>query len=220
MFKDLFERMKKLAVASQSKGLFSAFQDDLYKHDLDIVTNDLQCGETWLWVIKEYGTYLTLVCPGNEYLQALLDTVKRDGMKRRYFIISVMQDRCDIKEVPVLDLHDVVKSQPYIKNRVPNRQFASSLLYGAFPSVKGTIMMANHSLEKGAELFLSVAANSLTYVTTASNKSGTIGLPFDANRASGYLKLTVTTEFGHGELVPITAKVFNNAVKKVIKRAA
>lgn len=220
MFKDLFERMKELAVGSQSQGLFTSFQDDLYKHDLDIVTNDLQCGDVWLWIIKECGSYLTLVRPENEYLQAILNTVKRDGMKRRYFIISVMQDRCDIKEVPVLDLHDVVKSQPYIKNRVPNRQFASSLLYGAFPSVKGTIMMANHSLEKGAELFLSVAANSLTYVTTVSNKSGTIGLPFDANRASGYLKLTVTTEFGHGELVPITAKVFNNAVKKVIKRAA
>jgi len=220
MFEDLFERMKSLAVSSQSLGLFAAFHDDLYKHDLDIVMNDLKCGDRFLWIIKEYGTYLTLVCPDNEFLQVVLDSVKRDGMKRRYFIISVMQDRCDIAEVPVLGLHNVVKSLPYIKNRVPNRRFASSLLYEAFPSVKGSIMMSDHSFENGAELYLSVTANSLTYVTTVTNKSRSIGLPFDASRASGYLKLAVTTEFGHGELVPITARVFNNAVKKAIKRAA
>lgn len=220
MFQELHNKMVALAIGSQAQGLFNSFNDPLYKHYKDIVLNDCQVGDSWLFMINEYGTYLALVCPDNEYLQTLLGSVKRDGPKRRYFILSVLSERCNITEVPLEGIKDVLKSAPYIKNRVPKRQLAISLLYGAFPSVKGTIMMSDHRLENGAELFLSVAANSLTYVTTASNKSRTIGLPFDANRASGYLKLTVTTEFGHGELVPITARVFNNAVKKVNKRAA
>ena len=219
MFNELFNQMVNLAEASKSKGLFSSFNDDLYIHDKDIVLNDLQVNDRYLWIIKEFGTYLTLVQPGNEYLDALLSTIQRDGLKRQYFIITVHPERCDISEVPVADVAAVVSKLPFIKNRVPKRQFAHSLLCNAFPSLRGSIMFSDHSFEKGAELFLSLTSNSVTYVSMASFKARTLSVPFDVDR-TGYLKLTVTSEFGHGILEPITARSFNFALKKSVKRAA
>ncbi|WP_445766779.1 hypothetical protein [Rheinheimera sp.] len=209
--KSLFTYLKKLVENAQVP-LFTANKDDFYKLDKDVIHHDLQVGDIWYFGIKECGTYLTLADSQSEYMQTLLSPMY--APERRHFLIKITgEDSFDIKEHCFASLADAVRKINRNPNRVPARQFGSEILFGLEPMFRGSVLMSDFTMDKGAVLYLSLNNNSASYITK-SGKARAIGLPFSFDRKTGAYKITITTEFGHGVCERIKMSVFTRAQKQ------
>lgn len=125
----LFESMLNLASKIQAKTLNTSFPlltsylDDINVRDRDVVMNDMQAGDVWLWVLKSNGcgTYLLLL-DGDMY-SGFDKRIAEEGTKT--FLIRVSgQDEGTIKPIKS-DTAIGMLDKPYNKkNRVPRRLYA------------------------------------------------------------------------------------------------
>jgi hypothetical protein len=217
--KALFNALK-LIVESSPAPLFTSFQDDFYRQDKDVITHDIQPGDTWYFSIKECGTYLVLVDKDSEYLQQLMRPIY--APERRHFLISIsdaFESGFDIKEYTMDTIAGAVAKVRIYPNRKPARDFLHPILMKLEPALKGSRVFSDFTATKGAVLYLSLTANSVTYISN-NGISRTLGLPFDMYRKTGAYKVKVTSDFGHAELEQIKQGVFQRAVKANTKKAA
>jgi len=216
--KALYDHLKHLA-ESAAAPLFTSFQNDLYELDRDTIMHDLLPGDAWYWSIKECGTYLTLAHNENEYLQELLSP--RHSPERRHFLIHITgKDTFEIKEYNFETLAAAVSKIKKNPGRVAPRQFGSEILFELEPALRGTLLMSDFTMTKGATLYLTLNNNSASYVTKC-GKCRSIGLPFSFERKTGSYKITITDKFGHAVCDQIKYSVFARAQKSYAgKRAA
>lgn len=214
MYKELFLQMTELVESSKKLGLFSSFHDDFYVCDRDQVENDFQVTDRYFWQIKECGTYLARIRPDSELLAAYLSSLNE---KHRYFIIEVNSDGCVIKEFKAGEIKGAVAKTSWNANRTPRREYARHLLLKRWPALEGSLMLSRMAFTKGEEVYLSVTNNSLSYAISTSCRADVMSIPFSTERETGYFKLCVTTDFGHGELVAVTSRQYNAAQKRLGK---
>lgn len=218
MSAELFAQMKVLVEESKSRGLFSSFHADFYANDKDVIENDMQAFDCWLFIIKECGTYLSLISKYSPYIKACLSDTPAN---HRYFIISVKPgQQSTITEYCSKTIAGAVAKVPCNENRVPRREFARPLMGNHWPSLADSRLYSDMTFTKGEEVFLHFTANSVTYAIPKNANSRTLAMPFDVNRQTGFHQLTITSAFGHATLTPITAKQFNAAVRKANKQHA
>lgn len=215
--KALFEAMKKIAESSPAP-LLTAYKDDLYKRDKDIVHNDLIPGDVWLWIIKECGTYLELADKNSVFVQQLMS--KKGAPERRNFLITISDHfECgySIKEIPLSELSSAINNVRINPARMARRQFGYDVITSLEPTFKGSILLSDFTMDKGAVLYVSLNNNSASYLTF-SGKGRTIGLPFSLDRKTGAYKVTITSEFGHGVIEQIKMSVFTRAQKRLLSQ--
>jgi hypothetical protein len=211
---DLFGQMTRLVVESKQQGLFTHYETDFYQNDKDTIEHDFQNGDSWLFRIKQCGTTLVLITPHSEYVSAALSDISPE---HRYFIVSVQSTGSTITEYAPSDIKQAVSQARYITNRKPRREYCRPLMERHWPSLYNSVLYSDMSFAKGEDVFFSVTNNSLSYVIPSRQKARTLPLPFDLNRPTGYFKLTVTSSFGHAEMVASTVKGYNHAIKKSSK---
>ena len=216
--KALYIALKQIAESSEE--LFTHFKDDLYLHDKDVIMHDLQPGDVWYWSLKECGTYFTLADKNSEYLMELMRTAS--SSERRHFLVRISDSfelGFNISEYTCEAISDAINGVTINPKRKATRMFFSEALFGLEPMLKGSRLLSDFTAEKGASLYLSLTANSVTYISN-SGVSRTLGLPFDMARKSGAYKIKVTSQFGHAEIERIKQGVFQRAVKANLKKAA
>lgn len=209
--KALFETLKGL-VESAKAPLFTSFTGDFYRLDKDFILNDAQVGDVLYFAIKVCGTYLCLADNKNEFMAELLSD--RHSPERRHFIIRVNSETdFEITEFHTFEsLRKAVSQINPRAGRKPKRLFGSEILFGLDQKLRGTILMSDFSMQKGAVLYLTLNNNSASYVTNT-GVARTIGLPFSLDRKTGVYKITINTQYGHGECEQIKAGVFSRAQK-------
>ena len=84
---------------------------------------------------------------------------------------------------------------------------------------KGSILLSDFTMDKGAVLYLSLNNNSASYLTST-GKGRTVGLPFSFERKTGAYKVTITSEFGHAVIEKIKMGVFTRAQKRLLSQKA
>lgn len=125
MSESLYEKMVKIAEAANvetahtDKPLFSHYKNDLYVIDKDMIENDSQSGDHYIWAIKDNGcgTYLNMT--GFEQSKITIGTVPPDS--RFYHITVYNEGRGEIEQInkeKALALIDIHKVNPH---RVPRR---------------------------------------------------------------------------------------------------
>lgn len=214
LVENLFAQMTSLVLDSKKNGLFTHYEADFYHHDKDVVENDFQAGDSWLWIIKECGTTLVLLTPNSEHVKADLSDIVP---QHRFFIVSVNTVGGSVVEYLPSTIKEAVSKAGYITKRKPRREYCRPLLERHWPTLDGSVLYSDMRFEKGEEVFFSVTNNSLSYVIPSRNKARTFPLPFDLNRLTGYFLLTVTSALGHGLMMNSTAKGYNQALKKSSK---
>ncbi|MAA93750.1 MAG: hypothetical protein CML22_07205 [Rheinheimera sp.] len=217
--KALFDAMKKIAESSPAP-LFTGFKDDLYKHDKDQVKNDMQSGDVWLWCVKQCGTYLALANKNCDYVKQLLSPTT--APERRNFLIfihSTDDERFSIKEYTLEELAVAITRVSLNPNRKALRRFGYDVITGLEPMFKGSILLSDFTMDKGAVLYLSLNNNSASYLTST-GKGRTVGLPFSFERKTGAYKVTITSEFGHAVIEKIKMGVFTRAQKRLLSQKA
>lgn len=215
--KALFEHLKNIAETS-AVPFFSHYKDDLFVQDHDVIMHDLQVGDTWYWGLKECGTYLTLAHNESDYLNELMSP--RHSPERRHFLIKITgADSFDIQEHSFESLAEAVRKIKRNPNRVPTRQFGSEILFELDPALRGSVLLSDFTMDKGAVLYLALNNNSASYVTK-DGKSRVIGLPFSFERKMGVYKITITTQFGHAVCEHIKMNVFTRAQKSYAGKKA
>lgn len=213
--KELFQALKRL-VESAKAPLFTSFKDDFYRNDKDVILNDVQVGDTWYFGIKACGTYLCLAHNESDFMLDLLSD--RHSPERLHFLITVHSDSgFTITEHTFETLRKAVGLIKPRAGRTPNRFFGSELLFGLSDALRGTILVSDFHMTKGAVLYLHLTNNSASYVTN-SGKARTIGLPFSLERKVGTYKISINTEFGHGVCEAIKAGGFNRAQKLYLRK--
>ncbi|WP_445766744.1 hypothetical protein [Rheinheimera sp.] len=216
--KALYNALK--AIAESDKERFTHFQDDLYVNDKDAIAHDLQDGDVWYWGLKQCGTYFTLADKNSEYLNELLRPTC--SPERRHFLIRIsdqFESGFDIKEYDRDGVIAAINKISINLNRKPARRFFSEVLFGLEPMLKGSRLLSDFTANKGATLYLSLTANSVTYISN-NGASRTLGLPFNFERTTGAYKVKITSQFGHAEIEQIKQGVFQRAVKANLKKAA
>jgi len=215
--KALFQYLKQLAETAAAP-LFTGFKDDLYRHDHDIIMHDMLVGDFWYWGLKECGTYLTLADNESEILSDLLSP--RYAPERRHFLIRITgADTFEITEHTFESLAVAVSKIKRNPNRIAPRKFGSEILFELEPMFRGSVLMSDFTMVKGAVLYLSLNNNSASYVTK-DGKARVVGLPFSFDRKTGTYKITVTSEFGHAVCEPIKMAVFTRAQKNYTGKKA
>lgn len=91
---------------------------------------------------------------------------------------------------------------------------ARTLLVNKWPAVQHSDFLHDLTYEKGEVAFLSVTCNSLSYHIKPTAKARAIGLPFNVNQPTGYFKLLITSDLGHGELIAVSSKCYCMGTKK------
>lgn len=215
--KALYLHLKNI-VENAKAPLFTSFQDDFYKLDKDVIMNDMQIGDCWYFAVKACGTYLCLAHKANETMIELLS--EKHSPERRHFLISVQSDtEFEVKEHTFDSLRKAVAQISPRQGRKPKRLFGSEILFGLDEKLRGTILLSDFSMTKGAVLYLNLTNNSASYVTNA-GVARSIGLPFSLDRKVGTYKITITTEYGHGVCDQIKAGVFTRAQKSYLGKKA
>lgn len=216
-FKALYLEMKQIAESSPAP-LFTMYKDDLYKHDFDIVHNDLQPGDVFYWSVKQCGTYLTLADKNSEYFMELMSP--KHSPERRHFLIyisSSFANGYEIKEYTWQTIASAVEAIKINPARKPLRQFHYEAITAIEPKLAGSVLFSDYTCDKGAILYFHLTNNSLSYVTST-GKHRAIGLPFDVTRTVGAFKVTGTSAFGHCTIDQIKLGVFQRAQKKILNQ--
>jgi len=122
LFESMLELASKIKVqTSETKfPLLTSHLNDLNKHDRDIVLNDMQKGDVWLWVLKSNGcgTYLLLL-DGNVD-RGFASRIKEEGAM--LFLINVTGlDEGSIKPVDARMAEGMLDEAQFRGERVPRR---------------------------------------------------------------------------------------------------
>lgn len=215
--KALFEHLKSLVETSVAP-LFTANKDDFYRQDRDAIAHDILPGDVFYFGIKICGTYFTLANNECEYMRELLST--RYAPERRHFLIKITgADTFEITEHTFESLAVAVSKIKRNPNRIAPRKFGSEILFELEPMFRGSVLMSDFTMVKGAVLYLSLNNNSASYVTK-DGKARVVGLPFSFERKTGTYKITITSEFGHAVCEPIKMAVFTRAQKNYTGKKA
>lgn len=164
----LFESMLELASNMQVKTLntkhplLTGYLDDVNVRDRDVVKNDMQAGDSWLWVLKSNGcgTYLLLL-DGNIY-NGFDQRMKEEGTA--IFLITVTgDDEGKIKPISAGTAIGMTHEVHHKPNRVPKRVDAYSV-FTEFLDLKAmgvqlsdTRFWSDYSVSKGDVSYLKLS---------------------------------------------------------------
>lgn len=215
--KELFTKMVQIAESSKAP-LFTAYKDDLYRRDKDMVEHDLMPGDVYYFSVKECGTNFVLADKDSEYVQQLMSP--KYAPERRHFLISILSaTEFSITEYNMDTIAQAVNKVRLNPKRVAPRQFGFDVITGIEPMFNGSVLLSDFTMVKDAVLYLAVNNNSASYITST-GKARTVGLPFSLDRKTGVYKITITSEFGHAVCEPIKMSVFTRAQKRLLAKKA
>lgn len=212
---DIYTQMQHLcAQAHREAGLFRAYHQDLTVHDRSYIADDAQAGDTLLWIIKECGTWLTLVDPGRSHAIALLKTL---AVGDRVHLIEVQQHTGRhaygrIRAISPERAREAVDSVRADSNRRPRRVFLSEHL--AALGLDGTVIpsdLSRISAKRGESAYLHFERSTVRLLAPSAGIDRVLGRAQQS--ASATYKIDITSNFGHAELHVITAAAFQRRLK-------
>jgi|GEM_PF-6787456 len=210
---EMLANMYAIAEKAKAEGLFKHYENDLHLHDRDTLENDAQASDQYLWIIKTCGTWLCLI-DGSGGTDALLSVCESN---ERYFVLGIP---CpghlgSIKEYPRSEIRRAIDNVKPVTNRVPRREYFSSLLPRIHPHLANTVIPSDigwDDRKAGKQILFQVEGTALTALYPT-GKSRSLACSRVAPVAQHW-RVRFTSDFGHAELEAITPRLFLNAIKR------
>tara|TARA_R110001583_G_scaffold42134_11_gene133994 strand:+ start:2587 stop:3276 length:690 start_codon:yes stop_codon:yes gene_type:complete len=214
---NLFNALKKIGSDAAKGGrYFTSFQDDLFVIDRDILVNDSQAGDIYLWVLKSGGCGTWLFRAVGQDLTGL---IKPDD---RVFKLSCTDiNTGTTEEIPFEMAIAFAKQHNESKNRVPRRVKILDAISKHFPSVYNTSIGNCLDLYEGGEkAMLSITFDRYnSIVTFATEKRPDRVLQFrhgltDVSTTEPLYFACTTKKDGYGSLEATTQRKMASAIKR------
>lgn len=212
-----------LAIAESAEApLFTSYRDDLYRHDADTLRNDAQPGDQYLWALKTCGTWLVLLNGPDHFAKEVIHACEH---RSRYFLMEVAADGVagTIIELASRDeaLRTVARVVPQ-PSRKPRRAYLRDVVRGISQELVDTVLLSDlapiTSLQ-GENALLRIEGGMVTMLISRNDSRRDLLLR-TVPEVQGTFSLEITSEFGHAELRPIEARVFNRSARRQAKHAA